>query len=138
MLNCVPNRQSIGLVSSIECRHYLKSQVRVIEALPLRSIDCRVGLLAYTAPSIGGISRNRQVTYSEVKEMWKTFFVCKPVGVYVSGWTSESVSMTACSNQGKAATNQNRYYSILQLPAARYIFSKFFVRVWWTYNDRFH
>ena len=52
-------------------------QVRVTEDLPLRSIDCRV--VAYTALSIDGISRNIQVTYSEVKEMCETFFVCKPV-----------------------------------------------------------
>jgi len=61
--------RTASLVSSVECRHYLKSQVRVTEALPLRSIDCRV--LTYTAL--------RQVTYSEVTEMWETFFVCKPV-----------------------------------------------------------
>ena len=66
MLNCVAS-----LLSSIECRHYLQSQVRVTEALPLGSIDCRVQ--AYTALSIDLISRNRQVTYSEVKEMWETF-----------------------------------------------------------------
>jgi len=54
MLNCVPNAR---LVSNIERRHYLQSQVRVTEALPLRSIDCRV--LAYTALSIDEFSRNR-------------------------------------------------------------------------------
>ena len=72
--------RTASLISSIECRHYLQSQVRVTElteALPLRSIDCLV--LAYTALNIDGISRNRQVTYSEVKEMWEMFFVCKPV-----------------------------------------------------------
>jgi len=52
-------------------------EVRVTEALPLWSIYCRV--LAYIALSIDGISRNTQVTYSEVKEMWETLFVCKPV-----------------------------------------------------------
>jgi len=72
MLNCVPNRQF-----SLECRHYLQSQVPVTEALLLRSIDWRV--LAYTALSIDRISTNRQVTYSEVKDMWETLFVCKPV-----------------------------------------------------------
>ena len=75
--------RTASLISSIECRHYLQSQVHVTEALPLRSIDCCV--LAYTALSIDRISRNtRQVTYSESKDMWVTLFVC-------SRWTSERV-----------------------------------------------
>jgi len=40
---------NLTLASSIECRHYLQSQVRVTEALLLRSIDR--GVLIYTLRS---------------------------------------------------------------------------------------
>jgi len=88
--------RTASLVSSIECHHYLQSQIRVTEALLLRSTDCRV--LAYTALSIDGISRNRQETYSDVREMWETFFVCKPVCLWLDIRVSFSDSLlVSCS-----------------------------------------
>ena len=64
-----PPIKSLALNAAITCRAKFMSN----EALPLWSIGCRV--LAYIVLSIDGISRNRQVTYSEIKEMWETFFV---------------------------------------------------------------
>jgi len=49
-----------SLVSSIECRHYLQSQVRVTEALPLRSIDCLPCGLHYAQHPVSIMSHVKQ------------------------------------------------------------------------------